>query len=348
MPQQLLPSEFLSLSTNGLIVDVRTPAEFESGHIPGAINIPLFSNEERAVVGTIYKQHSKEEAIEKGLEYVGPKMAGFVKQAKILAGRKPLFIHCWRGGMRSASMAWLMETAGLKCFLLTGGYKAYRADFEDILTSYKWNFTVLGGPTGCGKTSILKELAALGEQVLDLEGLAHHKGSAFGALGQEPQPTNEQFENDIHEVMLSFDPSRRVWVEGESRTIGSNFIPQHLFPHLESATVVEIDMPLAPRLDRLVAEYAAFEPIKLIESFLKIKKRLGGLRTEQAITFLLNDNYRDAAEIALQYYDKSYSHTLNQRIGEHISFEVTTDNPAQNAQLLISLMENKKIDNENN
>ncbi len=341
MPQKLLLNEFLSQSINGLIVDVRTPSEFESGHIPGAVNLPLFSNEERAVVGTIYKQHSKEEAIEKGLEFVGPKMAGFVKQAKILAGRKPLFIHCWRGGMRSASMAWLMETAGMKCNLLQGGYKAYRAGLEEILTGTNWQFTVLGGPTGSGKTSILAELEKLGEQVLDLEGLAHHKGSAFGALGQEPQPTNEQFENDIHEVMRRFSPNRRVWVEGESRTIGRNFIPQQLFPLLEAATVVEIEMPISPRLDRLVAEYAAFEPIKLIESFLKIKKRLGGLRTEQAISFLLNDDYRSAAEIALQYYDKSYSYTLNQRKGAHIDFKVESDDPKKNAMMLIELMKDR-------
>jgi tRNA 2-selenouridine synthase len=329
------------MGRNGLIIDVRTPAEFENGHIPDAVNLPLFSNEERAVVGTIYKQHSKDDAVEKGLEFVGPKMAGFVKQAKILAGRKPLFIHCWRGGMRSASMAWLMETAGLKCYLLEGGYKAYRAAFGQLLADNQWNFTVLSGSTGCGKTSILKQLAGMGEQVLDLEGLAHHKGSAFGALGQTPQPTNEQFENDIHQAFIGFDPSRRIWVEGESRTIGTNFIPQLLFPIIESSTVVEITLPLEQRLNRLVAEYALFEPIKLIESFLKIKKRLGGLRTEQAISFLLNDNYRDAAEIALQYYDKSYSHTLSQRKGEHISFNAEIDDPAHNAKLLIELMANK-------
>lgn len=337
MPEQLSPAEFLQQRHSGVVIDVRTPAEYESGHIPGAINMPLFSNDERAMVGTIYKQIGKDEAVEKGLELVGPKMATFVKQAKQISQKRPLFIHCWRGGMRSGSMAWLLETAGLKCFLLQGGYKAYRASFETLLNSHQWQFIVLGGPTGCGKTSILKALHNNGEQVLDLEGLANHKGSAFGAMGQAPQPTNEQFENDIHEVMRSFDPEKRIWVEGESRTIGHNFIPLKLFPLLEAANIVEIEMPLEQRLNRLVAEYASFEPIRLMEAFLKIQKRLGGLRTQQAIAHLLENNYRDAAEIALQYYDKSYAHTLDQRKGSHTLLSVEKDDPEEMARKLRSL-----------
>ena len=338
MPEQLSPADFLHQRHTGVVIDVRTPAEFADGHIPGAINLPLFSNEERAEVGTIYKQKSKEKAVERGLELVGPKLADLVKQAKQVAHGRPLFIHCWRGGMRSGSMAWLMETAGMETFLLAGGYKAYRAGFEALLTSHPWHIVVLGGPTGCGKTGILQALAQQGEQVLDLEGLAHHKGSVFGALGQTAQPTNEQFANNIHEVMRGFDPSRRVWVEGESQTIGHNFIPTTLFTLLESApAMVEIEMPIELRLNRLVNEYASFEPIRLIEAFLKIQKRLGGLRTQQAINHLLNNQYSEAAAIALEYYDKSYAHMLARQTGKHIPFAVQHDNPEETAIRLKAL-----------
>ena len=338
MPEQLSPANFLQMRHSGVVIDVRTPAEFAQGHIPGAINLPLFSNEERAVVGTLYKQHSKEKAVEKGLELVGPKLAGFVKEAKLQAQTRPLFIHCWRGGMRSSSMAWLMETAGMKTYLLEGGYKAYRSSFDTLLAAHPWRILVLNGSTGCGKTEILKSLAQQGEQVLDLEGLAHHKGSVFGALGQSVQPTNEQFQNEIHEQMIAFNPAQPLWVEGESRTIGHNFIPNRLFALMEAAhATIEIEMPLPLRLDRLVREYASYEPIRLIEGFIKIQKRLGGLRTQQAIAHLLENQYREAAAIALHYYDKGYANALAKQKGSHTLMVVEKDDPVETARKLKSL-----------
>lgn len=341
MPEKLSPSDFLRMRHSGVVIDVRTPAEFEQGHIPGAVNLPLFSNEERVVIGTLYKKTGKEAAVERGLEFVGPKMATMVRQAKTLSHGQPLFVHCWRGGMRSASVVWLLETAGMTCFLLKDGYKGYRAEFETLLTQKRYQFIVLGGPTGSGKTSILNELSRLNEQVLDLEGMAHHKGSAFGALGQLSQPTNEQFENDIHESLLAFDSNKRIWVEGESKTIGKNFIPPKLFPLLEAADIVDIDIPLEARLDRLVAEYASFSNEQLIESFLKIRKRLGDLCTRQAIDLVEQQNHREAARIALQYYDKSYSHTLSQRKGRHALLQCSADTPNTTAQRLIKLINGK-------
>ncbi len=291
-------------------MDVRTPAEFASGHIPGAYNIPLFSDEERAVVGTLYVRTGREEAIEKGLEFVGPKMAGIVRAAKELCGGREIFLYCWRGGMRSGSVAWLLETAGLRVTLLDGGYKSWRRAFDALLENHPWRFVMLAGATGCGKTELLGRLEAMGEQVLDLEGIACHKGSAFGGLGQRPQPTTEHFINLLHERMRDFDPSRRVWCEGESMLVGHVFIPQTLFTMLRSGGVIEVEMAREQRLDRLMVEYGAFPAEELSDAFRRIAKRMGPEQSASAIAALDAGDVRAAASLALEYYDKSYARNL--------------------------------------
>ena len=323
----LPPEDFLKNSSEGKIIDVRTPAEFEKGHIPGAYNIPLFTNDQRAVVGTIYKKQGKEKAVIKGLEFVGPEMKNMVLRAKKISRGEPLYVHCWRGGMRSASMAWLFETAGMKCYTMQGGYKAYRRSFHELLENEPWKFIVIAGPTGSGKTAILDELKKMGEQVLDLEGLAHHKGSAFGALGEEPQPTNEQFENDIHRDFRTFSPDRPVWVEGESRSIGRNFITDDLFNMLITADTVHIYPDFEYRVKRLVVDYAKYPKDELIHSFEKISKRLGGLRTKQAVEAVQSGNFDVAVRIGLEYYDKTYQHAIDNRTGRKIVFEIGDDEP---------------------
>ena len=318
MAEALIPEIFLKKSRDGKIIDVRTPAEFEKGHIPGAYNIPLFTNDQRAVVGTIYKKQGKEKAVIKGLEFVGPAMKDMVLKAKKISGGDPLYVHCWRGGMRSASMAWLFETAGIKCYTMQGGYKAYRRSFHELLENEPWKFIVIAGPTGSGKTVILYELEKKGEQVLDLEGIAHHKGSAFGSLGELPQPTNEQFENNIHEKMRSFSSDRPVWVEGESRSIGRNFIPDDLFTMLINSDTVHVMPDFEYRVKRLVVDYAKYPKDELIHSFEKIAKRLGGLRTKNAVEAVQNKNYDVAVRIGLEYYDKTYQHAIDNRTGRKV------------------------------
>jgi len=330
----LSPGDFLQNSKEGRIVDVRTPAEFEKGHIPGAFNIPLFTNDQRVVVGTIYKKQGKEKAVLKGLEYVGPEMKNMVLKAKGISEGSPLYVHCWRGGMRSASMAWLFETAGIKCFTMKGGYKAYRRSFHEMLENEKWKFIVIAGPTGSGKTAILDELKKMGEQVLDLEGLAHHKGSAFGSLGEEPQPTNEQFENDIHHDIRSFSPERPVWVEGESRSIGRNFISDDLFNMLVNSDTVHIYPDFEYRVKRLVVDYAKYPKEELIHSFEKISKRLGGLRTKQAVEAVQKGEFDVAVQIGLEYYDKTYQHAIDNRTGRKVFFETGYDEPDMIAKFL--------------
>ena len=317
------------------VFDVRTPSEFEKGHIPGAVNLPLFNDEERAVVGTLYKQESREAAVMKGLEIAGPKLAGLAAQARRMAVDNTVLLHCWRGGMRSESLAWLFRTAGLHASVLKGGYKAYRAHFREMLHSVDWKFVVLGGPTGCGKTDILKALESSGEQVLDLEGLACHKGSAFGALGQAPQPTTEQFENDLHEAFRHFDARRIIWVEGESHSIGRVYMPDLLFEQLMQAPLVMFELEKERRLDRLVHEYGDFAQDSLAHSVRRIEKRLGGTRTRQALEALEAGDYRAVAQIALQYYDKGYAKSLGKRNAPVLTLRADEDDPLQTASELI-------------
>ena len=324
-------SNFLPLTDSIPLVDVRSPAEYEHAHIPGAINIPLFTNEERAVVGINYKKDGKETAVIRGLEIVGPKLAAFVKQAKKIAPNKKILVHCWRGGMRSASMAWLFETAGFEVHTLEGGYKAYRNFIRNEFDKAK-KLIVLGGYTGSGKTEVLKEIEKLGEQFLDLEGIAHHKGSAFGAIGQLAQPTTEQFENDLAKAWQKFDMEKTIWLEDESRQVGRCTIPENLFERMRLTTLIKIIVPKKVREKRLVVEYGGFEKSLLQQSIERIERRLGGLRTQQSLEALENGDLGKVAEITLEYYDKAYLHGNLKRDKDQTSeLEIDDDNPKQTA-----------------
>ncbi|MBF2076945.1 MAG: tRNA 2-selenouridine(34) synthase MnmH [Synechococcales cyanobacterium T60_A2020_003] len=302
------------LSAPGLMLDVRSPGEYADGHIPGAIRFPLFTNEERAMVGTCYKQEGRDRAIGLGLELVGPKLADFVKTAKQLAGGTeiPLQVHCWRGGMRSGSMAWLLETAGFKVITLTGGYKAFRRWVRDTCAMPKPILT-LGGMTGTGKTAILHKLAQLGEPVLDLEALANHRGSSYGALGLDPQPTNEQFENDVAIAWAALPVNKPIWIEAESRRIGLCRVPPELFQQMMSAPIVQVVRSRAERVDILVEVYKIAPVEELINATQRIHKKLGGLRTQEAIAHIQQNRLADACDMILDYYDKTYQYDLERR-----------------------------------
>jgi len=316
------------------IVDVRSPGEFAQGHIPGAVNIPLFSNEERAQVGTTYKQVSQDAALLLGLELVGPKMADFVRQSKALASGKDILVHCWRGGMRSGSFGWLLETAGMQVSTLIGGYKAFR---NEVLTGLgaPQNIVVLGGKTGSGKTEILHKLREMGEQVIDLEGIAHHKGSSYGAIGQLPQPSTEHFENELYAQWRQLDPTRRVWVEDESRSVGRCLIPDAVWMQMRHAPLVLVDMDKAARIERLVREYACFDLSLLYEATHRIEKRLGGQHHKAAIAALDQKDFATVADITLTYYDKAYQHGVGDRRVVH-TLKTSEDNPADVAEKLVA------------
>jgi tRNA 2-selenouridine synthase len=336
MPEKLSPSDFLEAAKIYPVLDVRSPGEFARARIPGAISFPIFDDEQRAAVGTCYKQKGKDKAIELGLEFVGPQLATWVKKAKKLAIDNTVLVHCWRGGMRSGSMSWLFETAGLQVKILVGGYKAYRNEVLDIFER-PIPFRVLGGKTGSGKTEILPELAKRGHQVLDLEGLAHHRGSAFGHLGLEAQPTSEHFENEVHRVLCGLDYSKEIWVEDESRHIGQVFMGASLYNQLRAAPVVFLDIDPKYRLPHLVNVYASYPKEDLAKALGKIKKRLGLDRYAIAMEALEAGDFSLVAEITLHYYDKAYMYGLGQREESKITrIEVKTLDPIEQTELLLS------------
>jgi tRNA 2-selenouridine synthase len=317
--QRIEIEEFLSLRSQMPVFDVRSPAEFVDGHIPGAISLPLFDNEERKIVGTIYKKSGREAAIYEGLGFVGKKMQWYVKEAQRHVPGKKLLIHCWRGGMRSESLAWLLGTAGFEVFVLIGGYKSYR-QYIRMIWERPAIIHVVSGKTGSGKTEILKHLKNLGQQVLDLEGLAHHKGSAFGAIGELPQPSNEQFENDLADQWFKLDLSQPVWLEDESHYIGRVFIPDPLFQQKQNGKIFCVEIPHDQRIQRLIKDYASFPKSQLIESIEKISRRLGGQHVKTAVEAIENDNFATAIDIVLYYYDKTYAHGLSQKIPSAIKY----------------------------
>jgi tRNA 2-selenouridine synthase len=335
MALQLSIGEFLNKMEKLPVVDVRSPSEFLKGHIPGAFNIPLFSDKERAVIGKEYKKNSRDNAVLKGLEYARPKMVEMVNKAREIAPGSPLLLHCWRGGMRSENVALLFRASGIRCDILEGGYQSYRRYLRKSFSTPA-KFIILGGLTGCGKTEILTQLHSLGQQTIDLEGIAHHKGSAFGALGQKTQPTNEQFENNFFYHWRTLDPALPVWLEDESMAIGSILVPEEIFTRMRNSVVVKIEMDLDLRVKRLNREYATFPPGILKDSIRKIRKRLGDQNTRIAFTAIDQSQFSKAIELSLAYYDKAYSYGLNRRDAQNIySIHLNRDNPVENAEVIL-------------
>ena len=305
------------LRAEGPLVDVRAPAEFAQGHIPGARNLPLFSDAERAAVGTAYKQQGRPAAVQLGLELVGPKLAALgatLSAWQAEAGGAPLRLHCWRGGMRSGSVAWLAGTLELPVLLLEGGYKAYRRWVLEQLEQ-PWPIRLLGGRTGSGKTDLLLALEQRGVAVLDLEGLAHHRGSSFGNLGLPPQPSNEHYENRIAAVLDRRRRAPEIWVEAESVQVGRCRVPAGLWRQMQQAPLLEIRRPLEERLRQLVAVYGVQDPEELAEATRRIARRLGPQRTAAALEAIGRRDWSAACRQMLDYYDRCYDHEL-ERHGE--------------------------------
>ena len=304
---------YLRKYSNIPLIDVRSPAEYEKGHIPAAINIPLFSNNERAEVGTVYKQESKQAAIDLGYRIVNPKLNFFIDESLKIAPNKIIAIHCWRGGMRSQSFAQHLSDNGFeKGYVIEKGYKAFR-NFALSFFERKFKLKILGGYTGSGKTDVLKILRNKGKQVIDLEDLANHKGSAFGAIGEEAQPTVEQFQNNLFIELYGFNLDEAIWVEDESSNIGKIIIPQPLFIQMREQMVYFIDISVTERAKYLVNTYGLYDNSHLKESIFKIKKRLGTDRASLAIEAIEDNNLLEASIISLKYYDKFYLRGLEKR-----------------------------------
>ena len=293
-------------------VDVRTPAEFSHGHMPGAFNIPLFSNEERIQVGTTYKQVGREAAILLGFDLTGAKWSGFIRQALEVAPQKKVAVHCWRGGMRSEAMAWALGLYGFEVYLVEGGYKRYR---RWVLGQFgmPYQLWVIGGMTGSGKTRILHQLQERGEQVIDLEDLAQHQGSSYGTLNKLVQPTQEQFENDLAGKLCRFDRSRKIWVEDESSSIGKRLIPRPFWDRMQESYLLDLQVPVAQRIQALVQEYGSLDKDFLVECTDRIRKRLGPEQAKYAIAAIREDRMEEFIRLVLVYYDKAYRKGLASR-----------------------------------
>ncbi len=336
-PPQLTVEEFLKEYKQYPLVDVRSPVEYKNGHIPGAVNIPLFDDHERAEIGTIYKLRGKEDAVLRGLEIVSPKLADFVKSVKSLDKKDRVYVYCFRGGMRSNSFATLMNTAGVKASVVKGGYKAYR---KASLEFYSQNLPILllGGATGSGKTSLLRELKNMGEQVIDLEALAGHKGSAFGAVPGEQQPTQQLFENLLFQEFKQTRGSERLWLEDESFCIGSVKLPYPLWLQMKKAPLIKIELPFSLRIQRLIQEYGQTDKETLKNTILRIRKRLGDKDTRETLQYLENQDAEKVAATLLNYYDSAYRHDHEKKKeGRMHTLKLHENDAVKNARYLLDL-----------
>ena len=306
---KLLIDEFIQLSKQYPVFDVRSEGEYQHAHIPGAYSLPLFNNEERKIVGTAYKQESKQKAIKIGLKYFGVKMVKIVEAVEKIteeANSKTVMVHCWRGGMRSAGVAWLLDLYGFKVYTLVGGYKTYR---NWVLNQFELTYPIqiVGGYTGSGKTEVLQELSNRGEIVIDLEGLAHHKGSAFGAFMSVYRSEFIELlaaQLSVKAALLSSE--KVIWLEDESQRIGEVNIPTIFFKQMRSKKVLFLDIPFDERLQYILQGYGKFSKEHLVNAVIRIKKRLGGLETKTAINCLIEDDIMGCFAILLKYYDKGY------------------------------------------
>ena len=302
--------EFLYNGRTLPVVDVRSPVEFQKGHIPDALNLPLFTNEERSLVGTLYLQKGSSEALMKALELIGPKLKDFAAYALTIAPQRELLLHCWRGGMRSNSMAWLLSTAGMRTGTLNGGYKSYRRYVRECFLR-PVNLWIIGGMTGSGKSEVIEALESKGQQVVHLERLAKHKGSVFGGVGMPQQPTTEQFENDLYTCLSQLDPKVITFVEDESLAIGKVFIPRPFFDQMSAARLVKLTVPFDRRVKQLVSAYTGGDRELLITSVRRIERRLGPENTRTVTDYIRTGEMTKAVELVLKYYDKIYSRSMD-------------------------------------
>ncbi len=338
--------EFLELAKYHPVIDVRSPSEYQHAHIPSAWSLPIFSDEQRAEIGTAYKKVSRADAIKIGFKHFGLQLNKYIETVECLLKEKDskvLLVHCWRGGMRSAAMAWALEFYGYNVVLLEGGYKAYR---NHVLQSFEhpYKFNVLGGFTGSGKTEILHALKNKGEAVIDLEGIAQHKGSSFGALGMPTQSSQEQFENNLHKELSNYFTSdesdqfiqpQKIWIENESQRIGLLNIPKALFQTIITSPLYILEIPFEERLKFIQEYYGQFSTADLVSAVLRIQKKLGGLETKNAVQLLDEGKQLESFRILLSYYDRNYLRYADYENRKNIVLQAEHVNAELNAELLL-------------
>ncbi|MBC7717332.1 MAG: tRNA 2-selenouridine(34) synthase MnmH, partial [Pseudorhodobacter sp.] len=314
MPLQVITATDASqrLADFDAVIDARSESEFALDRLPGAVNWPSLSDAERIVIGTEYKQVSAFTAKKRGAVLVARNIALYIERELLDAPRewKPL-IYCWRGGNRSNSLALVLSQIGFKVHLLEGGYTEFRrtvlADLETL--PQQFNYRVICGKTGSGKSRLLTELAAQGAQVLDLEALANHRGSVLGLVPGSPQPSQKQFDTRVWHALRQFDITRTVWIESESKKVGELRVAQALIECMRSSNCVRLELPVAARVALLMQDYDFF--VEDIAAFCQRLDALRALRGHEVI-----DAWQEAArtgqlervvrELLTDHYDPVY------------------------------------------
>ncbi|RSL31667.1 tRNA 2-selenouridine(34) synthase MnmH [Salibacterium salarium] len=333
-------------------VDVRSPSEFEEYALPGAVNIPLFTDEQRADIGITYKNSGKDKAIQDGLKIVGPKLSEYyerMKEVEEQAEGKKIVVYCWRGGMRSGSFVSTMQMLGLDCEQLQGGIRSFRKEitslFEEQIQSPK-QYVVLAGGTGSAKTDILQDLQSEGYPVIDLEGLANHRGSAFGQIGLK-RKSQKQFELDLWQRLMELKNSSYIIIEGESNRIGDVFLPEFIIKGKEKGSRIEIVLPIEQRLSIIMDTYDPWNHHEEIENAVhRIKKKLTADAREEIFHYLESKDYRNVvAALLYYYYDPRYDHAFQQyqQSPTMIESNSTLENYQKVKNYLLHCFENREL-----
>ncbi|NIQ96826.1 MAG: tRNA 2-selenouridine(34) synthase MnmH [Desulfuromonadales bacterium] len=298
-----------------LFVDARSPSEYAEAHVPRSVNVPILDDEERSRVGTLYKQEGSQAARRLGVEIVSPKIPALIEQVAAVRPerRLPVVVYCWRGGMRSRALTDFLNLAGIEARQMLGGHKAFRAHVREFFAEGELaRMLVLRGLTGVGKTRILKQLEAEGYPVLDLEGLANHRGSAFGGLGLPAQPGQKHFESLLWDALKAGSPQGYFLTEGESRNIGRCKQPDRLFEALQAETTLWINAGLDFRTEVILEDYPAADELRRAfeEPIRALKRRLGKQTVEHFLDLLKRGEWRQLVRELMEfYYDPLYNHT---------------------------------------
>jgi tRNA 2-selenouridine synthase len=334
---------YTDLKGSYILVDVRSPGEYYECNIPGSINIPLFTDYEREIIGTVYVKESVQKAKELGIQFASKKLLDIFKKFNDLKDQyKIIVVYCARGGMRSDSICSILNSLGLNVWRLRGGYKGYRQTVNEELPKLnnEIKYIVLNGNTGVGKTKILRELENKGIDILDLEEAANHRGSFLGGIGLSKVRSQKQFEGLIYEKLRK-RKTNIVFIEGESKRIGSILIPEYIFDNMSKGNHILINASLNIRIKNIVDEYIMGEnpKIELIDCLHKLRSYMSNSKVDQLIEMLNEEKYNEVAKrLMIDYYDPLYEHS---QIGYAYDLTINADNISDASDGIIEWTKNK-------